>query len=140
MGKQKDEEWELVREKKTEGKKGRGGRIRETESRQQDDIVKILRQRGRNMTEDRAQKDIGVKIIIYRQYNAKSLDIRSKMMELLRLCQEADDTTMMVNGPERYQQGTELPVRAEFITAFTVYQDRNGRVGMHTTISTKRFL
>ena len=38
-GKQTDEEWELVREKKTEGKKGRGGGRLETEGRIQDEIV-----------------------------------------------------------------------------------------------------
>ena len=130
----------MVRDKKAKGKKGRGGEIKVNEGRQQDDISELLRHRGRNMTEDRVRKNIDIKITLYKQNKEKSLSIRSKLMELLRRCQEADETAMVVNGQKVYQQGKELPVGADFITAFAAYQDRNGRVGMHALIRTKRSL
>ena len=58
-------------------------------------------------------------------------------MELLERCQEVDQSAMLVHKDKNYQQGVELPVGAAFIKTFVVYDTRNGRVGINTTISTK---
>ena len=61
-------------------------------------------------------------------------------MELLERCQEVDQSAMLVHKDKEYQQGVEIPAGEEFIKTFAVYGTRNGRVGIHTTISTKRSL